>query len=63
MHLGKWAIVFNYLVDNRVKMTATQRAVVLNGLYPKKKYTVKEINLYPETTLILFSDKEYPGDF
>jgi len=44
-------------------MTATRDQLFLNGLDPKKKYTVKEINLYPETTLILFSDKEYPGDF
>ncbi|MFV8324466.1 alpha-galactosidase [Flavobacterium sp. ZS1P14] len=57
------AIVFNYLVNNRFKMTATQRPVVLNGLDPKKKYTVKEINLYPGTTSLILSDKEYTGDF
>ncbi|HEX9152281.1 MAG TPA: alpha-galactosidase [Flavobacterium sp.] len=57
------AIVFNYLVNNRFKMTATQRPVVLNGLDPKKKYTVKEINLYPGTTSLILSEKEYTGDF
>jgi alpha-galactosidase len=57
------AIVFNYLVNNRFKMTATQRPVVLNGLDPIKKYTVKEINLYPGTTSLIATDKEYTGDF
>jgi len=57
------AIVFNYLVNNRFKMTATQRPVVLNGLDSNKKYTVKEINLYPGTTSLILSEKVYTGDF
>lgn len=57
------AIVFNYLVNNRFKMTATQRPVVLNGLDSKKKYTVKEINLYPGTISLILSEKVYTGDF
>ncbi|MBP6182764.1 alpha-galactosidase [Flavobacterium sp.] len=57
------AIVFNYLVNNRFNITATERPVVLNGLNPKKKYTVKEINLYPGVTSSIASDKVYTGDF
>jgi alpha-galactosidase len=57
------AIVFNYLVNNRYAITATERPVVLNGLNPKKKYTVKEINLYPGETSSIASDKVYTGDF
>jgi len=57
------AIVFNYLVNNRYAITATKRPVVLNGLNPKKKYTIKEINLYPGVTSSIASDKVYTGDF
>ena len=57
------AVVFNYLVNNRFNITATERPVVLNGLDPKKKYTVKEINLFPGTTSPIASDKVYTGDF
>lgn len=56
------AIVFNYLVNNRYSITATKRPVVLNGLDPNKKYTVRETNLYPgmETAL---TEKVFTGDF
>jgi alpha-galactosidase len=57
------AVVFNYLVNNRFNITATERPVVLNGLNPKKKYTVKEINLFPGTTSTIDSNKVYTGDF
>ena len=57
------AVVFNYLVNNRFNITATERPVVLNGLDPKKKYTVKEINLYPGATSSIAADKVYSGDF
>lgn len=57
------AIVFNYLVNNRFSITATERPVVLNGLNPKKKYTVEEINLYPGVSSSIASDKVYTGDF
>jgi alpha-galactosidase len=57
------AIVFNYLVNNRQKITATERPVVLNGLDPQKKYSVKEINLYPGTKSTIATDKTYSGDF
>jgi alpha-galactosidase len=57
------AVVFNYLVNNRFNITATERPVVLNGLDPKKKYSVKEINLFPGTTSPIAADKVYSGDF
>nr|WP_314898220.1 alpha-galactosidase [uncultured Flavobacterium sp.] len=57
------AVVFNYLVNNRFNITATERPVVLNGLNPNKNYTVKEINLYPGVTSSIASDKVYTGDF
>jgi alpha-galactosidase len=57
------AVVFNYLVNNRFHIIATERPVVLNGLDPKKKYTVKEINMYPGVASKIASDKVYTGDF
>ncbi len=57
------AIVFNYLVNNRYAITATERPVILNGLNPNKKYNVKEINLYSGVTSTIDSDQVYTGDF
>ncbi|MEO8236961.1 MAG: alpha-galactosidase [Flavobacterium sp.] len=57
------AIVFNYLVNNRFSITATKRPVIFNGLDSKKKYIVKEINLYPGVISTLSSDKIFTGDF
>ena len=50
-------------MNNRFNITATERPVVFNGLNPKKKYIVKEINLYPGATSSIASDKVYTGDF
>jgi alpha-galactosidase len=36
------AVVFNYLVNNRQRLTETQKPVKLAGLDPNKKYSVKE---------------------
>ena len=57
------AIVFNYLVNTRQKITATELPVVLNGLDPQKKYTIKEINLYPGTHSTIDSTMVYSGDY
>lgn len=57
------AIVFAYLVNNRQKITATPRPVLLNGLDPLKQYTVKEINLYPGTNSTLAKGQTYSGDY
>lgn len=57
------AIVFNYLVNNRQRLTETQKPVRLAGLDPLKKYNVKEINIYPGTKTPIDSTTVYSGDF
>lgn len=57
------AIVFNYLVNNRQRLTEIERPVKLDGLDPTKKYTVKEINVYPGTQSAINSITSYSGDF
>jgi alpha-galactosidase len=57
------AVVFNYLVNNRFNITATKRPVVFNGLDAKKKYMVKEINVYPGTESTLKPGAVFSGDF
>ena len=57
------AIVFNYLVNNRFSITATKQPVVLNGLDSKKKYAVKEINLYPGISSSIKGENIFTGDF
>ncbi len=56
------AVVFNYLVSSRYIPTA-QNPFLLNGLDASKKYTVKEINLYPGTITRLNEATVYQGDF
>ncbi len=57
------AVVFNYLVDTRFSPTATPKPIKLKGLNAAKKYTVKEINLYPGTTSVINATAVYSGDF
>jgi len=57
------AVVFNYLVDTRYRQTATPLPIKLKGLDAAKKYTVKEINLYPGTTSVIAPNAIYSGDF
>ncbi|MDE3248206.1 MAG: alpha-galactosidase [Bacteroidota bacterium] len=57
------AIMFSYLVDNRLALTATQLPVRLEGLDPAKTYTIKELNLFPGTRTVLNEDLHYSGDF
>lgn len=57
------AIMFNYLHSSRFMQTGTERPVKLNGLDPARRYTVKEINLYPGTTSSIKNDTVYSGDF
>jgi hypothetical protein len=40
--IGRAAVVFNYLVNNRFNITA-ERPVCIQWLEPNKKYTVKEM--------------------
>src|SRR6478609_1159254 len=57
------AIVFNYLVNSRYNANTNEQPIKLNGLVANKNYTVKEINLYPNTKSPIQSDKIYSGDF
>lgn len=57
------AVVFNYLVNNRQRLTETQKPVRLAGLDPNKKYSVKEINLYPGQKSPIDPAAIYSGDF
>jgi alpha-galactosidase len=54
-------IMFNYLVNNRYHK-GTFAPIKLKGLDAGKKYSVKEINLYPGTKSSL-KDAFYSGDF
>lgn len=56
------AVVFNYLTNTRFMPSASPRPIQLKGLDPLKKYTVKEINLYPGTQSSI-STNIYSGEF
>jgi alpha-galactosidase len=57
------AIVFNYLVNTRQRLTETAKPVMLDGLDPSKMYRIQEINLYPGTQSPLNNSNTYSGDF
>ncbi len=57
------AVVFNYLVNNGQRLTETNKAVKLSGLDPSKKYTVKEINVYPGRKSPIDNTAVLSGDF
>ena len=57
------AVMFTYLHNTRFMQTATPRPIKLSGLDTKKKYRVKEINLYPGTRSSIASDPVYTGEF
>jgi alpha-galactosidase len=54
-------VVFNYLVNNRYDQ-GSKSPILLKGLDPVKKYSVKEVNLYPGTTSSL-TGNIYSGEF
>ncbi|MFY0256008.1 alpha-galactosidase [Chitinophaga sp. 30R24] len=56
------AVIFNYLVNNRYN-EGSKMPVLLKGLDPVKKYTIKEVNLYPGTVSTIDALKVYSGDF
>ena len=57
------AISFNYLVNKRYMLTATEEPIRLDGLDPLKNYQVRELNLFPGTRSRINPDKAYSGDF
>jgi alpha-galactosidase len=55
------AVIFNYLTTNRYNIIS--HLVLLKGLDPNKKYLIKELNLYPETTSTIAAETVLTGDF
>lgn len=56
------AVMFSYLVNNRYD-EGSKLPVRLKGLDAGKKYSIKEINLYPDTKSAIDAGKIYTGDF
>jgi alpha-galactosidase len=56
------AVVFNYLVNSRYG-AGSKLPVQLKGLDPARKYTLKEVNLYPGTKSGIDAALVYSGDF
>jgi alpha-galactosidase len=57
------AVVFSYLTNSRFAITATIEPVQFKGLDAAKKYSVKEINLYPGTSSAVKEGQVYSGDY
>lgn len=57
------AVMFNYLHTNRLMEKATRVPVPLKGLDPTKRYSVKEINLWPGAKSTIDSSVVYSGEF
>ncbi len=57
------AVMFTYLHSNRFMEMATERPIKLNGLDAGKKYTIREINLYPGSSSPIDPGQVYSGDF
>jgi alpha-galactosidase len=57
------AILFNYLVSDRFMLTATEEPIPLDGLNARKKYRIREINVFPGTRSRINSDMVYSGDY
>ena len=56
------ALMFSYLVNNRYD-EGSKMPIKLKGLDLGKKYSIKELNLYPGTSSAIDSSKVYSGDF
>ena len=56
------ALMFNYLVNNRYD-EGSKLPIKLKGLDAAKKYSIKELNLYPGTNSSIDSSKSYTGEF
>ena len=56
------AVMFNYLTQSRYG-NGTLSPVKMKGLDPDKKYTIREINLYPGTNSRLPANVNYSGNY
>jgi alpha-galactosidase len=54
-------VVFNYLVNNRYGAGSTL-PIRMQGLDLKKRYRLRELNIYPGTASTLNNDKTYTGE-
>jgi alpha-galactosidase len=57
------AVVFNYLTENRYDLISLVKGIKLSGLDAKKKYKIKEINLYPNTKSTINAEQIYSGEY
>lgn len=57
------AIMFSYLVSNRFEINYSVEPINLKGLDPLKNYTIKELNLFPETITTIDETAIYSGDY
>ncbi|KAA1243069.1 alpha-galactosidase [Aquimarina sp. RZ0] len=57
------SIMFSYLVNNRFEIIYSVEPVQLKGLDFSKKYKVKELNLFPNTTTPIDETVVYSGDY
>jgi len=57
------AVIFNYLIENRFDMNSLIPDIKLKGLDPEKKYSIKEINVFPGTKSSIDEKMEYSGDY
>ncbi|OOQ58751.1 alpha-galactosidase [Mucilaginibacter pedocola] len=55
-------VIFNYLVNNRYGQ-GNRLPIKLKGLDAAKRYSLKEVNLYPGTSSSIDGSKAYSGDF
>ena len=56
------AVMFNYLTRSRYG-NGTLSPIKMKGLNADKKYTIREINLFPGTTSRLPANATYSGDY
>ena len=57
------SVVFNYLTENRYDLVSLLKGIKLSGLDTKKKYKIKEINLYPNSKSTINTEQIYSGEY
>jgi alpha-galactosidase len=57
------AVSYNYVVTNRFEFSYSFSPIKLDGLDSAKKYSVKELNVYPGTKTTLDENAVYSGEF
>jgi alpha-galactosidase len=57
------AVSYNYVVTNRFEFSYSTAPIKLEGLDPAKKYSVKELNVYPGTKTTLDENAVFSGEY